>query len=147
MRKSNVMRKGHDFENLINLKYVAWVNKNGGHAHQNHKEIIYKNGKPSVKTGEPFDFEIFYFGHNHVFDAKKCCSDSYSLFDKDLLQIDRLKKCKRSGLVAYFLINFRSGIVEIDIDIIIGILSTGKKTIKFSDGKPWSMWDIIKGVI
>ena len=63
------------------------------------------------------------------------------MVEKDIKQCDKLKKCKNTGLKAYFLICFEGNDVRmIDVDTVITTLRSGSKTIS-ADGNP--SWDLI----
>ncbi len=64
---------------------------------------------------------------------------------KDIVQANNLKKCKNCGINAYFLIFFEDKEVkQIDIDDVIEVLKSGKKSINKELGKEWEVLKIIK---
>lgn len=135
------MRRGYKFENEIQ-KVADYINSVGGHAHKNNAERTIDG---IYLKGEPFDYEIFLPEYKCVFDSKECKTDVWHMQKKDILQAENLKHCKNCGLEAYFLICFESdNVVQIDIDDVIEVLKTGKKSIHKEIGKKWELLEIIK---
>ena len=97
-------RRGFIFENQIQ-KVCDYVEAIGGHAHKNYAERL-QDG--TYIKGEPFDYEIFLPNYKAVFDAKECKTRKWHMVEKDIKQCDELKKCKNTGLKAYFLICFQN---------------------------------------
>lgn len=129
------MRRGHLLEAEIN-KLVEYINASGGHAHKNHAERL---SDGTYIRGEPFDYEIFLRDYKAVFDAKECHELKWRLKEKDIVQMENLKHCKNSGLDAFFLIYFYpiKKLKKIDVDKVIEVLSSGKKSISHELGEDW----------
>lgn len=102
----------------------------GFHAHKNQPERTY-SGK--FIKGEPFDYEIFTDRFKWCFDAKECKSDSWSLTNAKITQVNALKQCKNAGLDAFFLVYFYpvKKLIRFDVDLII---ETEKKSLTPEDG-------------
>ena len=130
------MQKGHDFERQIE-KVCEYVEKKGGHAHKNHPA---RTTEGTYLKGEPFDYEIFIPGYHCVFDAKKSATDVWHMLKKDIVQADNLYRCRKAGLEAYFLICFENkDVKQVDIEKVIAVLETGKKSIPKSLGREWEL--------
>ena len=88
---------------------------------------------------------MFYKEYKAVFDAKECKEENWHMQKKDIVQANNLKKCKNCGINAYFLIFFEDKEVkQIDIDDVIEVLKSGKKSINKELGKEWEVLKIIK---
>ena len=61
------------------------------------------------------------------------------MVDKDIKQCNEMKKCKNAGFEAYFIFYFTGKVRVIDIDEIIEVLKSGKKTINLEIGKEWEL--------
>lgn len=130
-------RRGYLFEQQIQ-NVCDYVEKIGGHAHKNHAERL-QDG--TYIKGEPFDYEIFLPNYRAVFDAKECKTNKWHMVDKDIKQCNEMKKCKKAGLAAYFLVCFEGKVVKmIDVDTVIETLKRGSRTIS-AEGNP--EWDLI----
>jgi hypothetical protein len=133
-------RRGHVLEGEVK-KVLEVVISLGYHGHKNNPERTIRG---IFIEGEPYDYDLFLPGHHHVFDTKECASDAWRMGEKELAQIDNLKHCKNAGCEAYFLIWFKSGVKQVDVDIAIDVLKQNKKTIKYEQGKVWVIPEILK---
>jgi penicillin-binding protein-related factor A (putative recombinase) len=137
------MQKGRAFEKQVE-KVADYINASGGHAHKNHAERTLEG---TYIKGEPFDWEMFMPNYHCAFDTKECQSDTWNMKPKDIVQAENLKHCRNAGLEAYFLIYFNNKEVkQIDIDDVIEVLKTGKKSISKSLGKEWELLARLKNV-
>lgn len=135
------MRRGFEFENQIK-KVCEYVNKSGGFAHKLCPE---RTADGTYVRGEPFDYIVIMRGYNAVFDAKECSGSKWSMKPKDIRQCNELKKCKNAGFSAYFLILAdKNRVITVDVDIAIGELKKGCKTIHLDSLPAWDLLDRVK---
>lgn len=135
------MRRGFDFEAQVD-KVVEYVNNIGAHAHKNNPKRTLDG---IFLEGEPFDYEIFLKDYKAVFDAKKADTKVWHMLKKDIIQAEKLKHCKNTGLKAYFLVCFENKYVrQIDIDKVIDVLKQGSKSIPIELGCEWELLKILK---
>jgi penicillin-binding protein-related factor A (putative recombinase) len=119
-------------------KLILKIDKMGYHAHKNNAS---RNFDGTYLAGEPYDYDLFLPEYCACFDAKMCQSKSYSIKDKDIKQINNLAKCKKAGMDSFFLIYFSTAkkLLKFDVDILIGILESGKKSINIEKGVKWDI--------
>lgn len=136
------MLKGKYLESQVD-RVITYINSSGGHAHKNYPR---RNIDGQFLEGEPFDFECFIKNYKCVFDAKECETNTWHMKPKDIKQANNLKACKNNGLDAYFLILFENKeLKQIDIDTVIEVLNSGKKSINKSLGQDWDLLKVIRG--
>lgn len=129
---------GKAFEKQIN-KVCDYINSIGGFASKLSPERLYDG---TYIKGEAFDYIVLMKEYKACFDAKYVSGRVWRMQPKDIRQCDAMKKCKNSGLKAYFLICFEGHDVRmVDVDIAIKTLENGSKTIS-ADGLP--KWDLIE---
>lgn len=129
-------------ENQID-KLIKKVNDIGYHGHKNSPERL---NDGTYISGEPYDYDLFLPNYKACFDAKMCEADKWHMQPKDIKQTNYLKKCKNSGMEAFFLIYFSKTkqLLHFDIDIIIQQLGN-TKSIDRGLGKKWEIEKILRG--
>ena len=129
------------FENQID-KLIKKIDELGYHAHKN---TATRSHFGNYIEGESYDYDMFLNGYIACFDAKSTSKNTYSIVKKDIKQINILKKCKRAGVDAFFVIYFSKDkkILKYDVDVLIDILNTSK-TIKQERGAEWDIMDRIR---
>lgn len=127
-------------------KLIEKIDKMGFHAHKNNAS---RNFDGKYIQGEPYDYDMFLPGYCACFDAKMCQKSSYNIKDKDIKQINNLAKCKKAGMDSFFIIYFSSAkkLLKYDVDILVEILESGKKSINMDKGIKWDIDNIIKKCI
>lgn len=125
-------------------KVVKHIDKLGYHAHKNHPQ---RSLDGVFISGEPYDYDIFLPNYKACFDAKMCESAKWHLKDKDIKQANILKKCKKAGMDAFFLVYFVKDkkLLKFDVDIIIEQLQTSK-SISQDLGIKWEIERVLKNV-
>lgn len=118
-------------------KLIHRIDQMGYHAHKNNAE---RSHQGNYISGEAYDYDMFLPGYIACFDAKSTSKQGYSIVDKDIKQINYLKKCKKSGADAFFLIYFSKTkkLLKFDVDILIKILEK-TKTIHEEHGVKWDI--------
>lgn len=92
------------------------------------------NGVYIKGQGEPFDFIFLLRDCCLAFDAKETVTDKYNIRDKDIKQLNNLKKAKNAGADAFLLILFpEQHLCQIDVDEVIEILESGRRTIHYEN--------------
>lgn len=89
--------------------------------------------------GEPFDYFIVTPDYKCCFDAKECNATLWSLDNAKPHQVDYLKKCKNSGVDAFFLVYFfkNKKLIKFDVDVIIDCIGKGMHSLSLTDGEEW----------
>lgn len=130
------------FESEIN-KLVKYINNIGYFSTKLHPN---RNHVGKYIAGEPFDYIILLPDYKACFDAKQMSGDRWNFEDKDIMQADNLKKCKNTGIDAFFLVYFikKKRMVKFDVDVFIETLGAGRKSLKFIDGEEWKINEKLK---
>ena len=134
-----MLLRGKFLERNIN-KVCDCVNNIGGFAHK--LEPKRTQGGTYIE-GEPFDYIVIMKDYKAVFDAKEVKGTKWHMVDKDIKQCNLMKKCKNSGFKAYFIFYFSGKVRTIDIDEIISVLESGKKTIDLNMGEKWDLLEVL----
>lgn len=143
------MQRGKELEQYIQAE-IDSLSTWGIHGHKNHTQRTH-SGLP-IK-GEPFDFEIFFPGQVHLFDAKECSSRKLRWSFSDIRlpdtrlarQFSALHQCALSGsyVQAYFLVWFKRApnpflFIRFDTAYIWSLLNyPAKKYLSPEEGIPW----------
>lgn len=125
-------------------KLIEKVNNMGFHAHKNNPERLTDG---TYISGEPYDYDLFLPNYKACFDAKMCESEKWHMQPKDIKQTNYLKKCKNSGMEAFFLVYFSKTkqLLMFDVDTIIQALSK-TKSIEKKLGQKWEIEKTLKGL-
>lgn len=123
-------------------KLVKRINDIGFHAHKNHSQ---RNIDGTFMKGEPYDYDMFLPNYKACFDTKMCEAEKWHMKPKDIKQSNNLKKCKKAGMNAFFLVYFpkTKQLLAFDIDVIAKELET-TKSIRPELGIKWEIEKIIK---
>ena len=133
--KREVELRGKFLERNID-KVCDRINHIGGFAHKLQPK---RTQAGAYLEGEPFDYIVVMKDYKAVFDAKEVKGTKWHMVDKDIKQCNEMKKCKNAGFEAYFIFYFTGKVRVIDIDEIIEVLKSGKKTINLEIGKEWEL--------
>lgn len=126
-------RRGHNLEIQIG-RLFSFLNERGVHAHKNHAR---RTVDGLYLEGEPFDYEIF-VSPPHVFDAKECQGNCWSLSNAKPTQIKHLLNCRNHGAEAYFLVLFGGkDLRRFDAEFVRDAIANGRKSLEKFEGKEW----------
>lgn len=123
-------------------KLIEKIDKLGFHAHKNNP---HRNHEGQYLKGEAYDYDLFLPNYKACFDAKMSEKEYYTILEKDIKQLNNLKKCKASGMDSFFLIYFKklNKLLKFDVDIIISQLKESKR-INYKLGEVWNIEELIK---
>lgn len=134
-------RRGQYLESQID-KVIDYINNTSGFATKLHPE---RNFDGLYIKGEPFDYIALMDKYKCVFDAKEVKGNTWHMVAKDIKQTDNLKRCKNTGLEAYFLILFEGKYLkQVNVDDVIEVLKAGKKSVSKELGKEWELLKRLK---
>ena len=131
------MQRGKYLEKNIN-KVCKYIESIGGFAY---KMQPLRTQEGVYISGEPFDYIVVLPDYKAVFDAKEVKTNKWHIVHKDIKQCNEMKKCKNAGFKAYFIFYTNGEVKTLDVDYVISILKSDKKTIDLSNA---TEWDLIK---
>ena len=126
------MRRGFSLEHQVQ-KLCDAVNNQGGFAQKNHP---HRTVDGLYLEGEGFDWLFLTDWYKAAFDTKECTVKYWNLSNAKLKQVAALKRCKNTGLDAFFLVYFYPSkkLVKFDVDL---VMQTDKKSLSAEDGVIW----------
>jgi len=135
------MRKGQFLESQID-KVIEVVKSQGYWGQKNHP---HRTEKGTYLEGEPFDYFIITDKVKYAFDAKESHSIRWQFKQKDIKQANNLKKLKKCGFDAFFLVYFANEhkVIRFDVDQFISALEQKRMHLKSDEGMVFDFKEVL----